>query len=71
MELLRGIWTRKSTRAFNDKPIDKSILKKIILVAFNASFYSNTQPWELVVVIGNKRDEPAISRMRIKRVRSL
>jgi nitroreductase len=55
MELLRGIRTRRSVRAFKDRPIDKPALKKIILAASNAPSYSNTQPWEIAIVAGEKR----------------
>ena len=60
MELLRGIQTRRSVRAFKDRPIEKSILKKIILAATNAPSYSNTQPWEIAIVTGKKKREQLI-----------
>lgn len=54
---MRGIRTRRSVRAFKDKPIDKSILEKIILAASNAPSYSNSQPWEIAVVTGKKKED--------------
>ncbi len=57
MELLRGIRTRRSVRAFENKSIDKPLLEKIILAASNAPSYSNTQPWEISVVTGEKKKE--------------
>ena len=57
MELLRGIQTRRSVRAFKDRPIDPSVLEKIILAASNAPSYTNTQPWEMAVVTGKKKEK--------------
>jgi len=57
MELLRGIQTRRSIRAYTDKPVQNSVLKKIVLAAQNAPSYTNTQPWEMAVVTGKKREE--------------
>lgn len=57
MELIEGITTRKSTRAFQSKPIPKKLLEKIITLARQSPSYTNTQPWEVAVVTGKKRDE--------------
>jgi nitroreductase len=59
MELLRGIQTRKSTRAFRNEPIPKHILERIIQAASKAPSYSNSQPWEVTVVAGDKKSELA------------
>ncbi len=57
MDLIEGIETRKSIRAFRDTPIPEEILNKIFKAASNSPSYTNTQPWEVAVVCGEKRDE--------------
>jgi nitroreductase len=57
MDILEGIKTRKSIRAFKPKPIAKDVLKKMLKAASNSPSYTNTQPWEVVVVRGEKKDE--------------
>jgi nitroreductase len=57
MELLRGIETRRSVRAFTKQSVKKSVLKEILQAAQNAPSYTNTQPWEMFVVTGKKRQE--------------
>jgi nitroreductase len=49
--------TRRSVRAFQDLPVDRVILEKIILAASHAPSYSNTQPWETAVVLGEKKKD--------------
>jgi nitroreductase len=57
MDLIEGIETRCSTRAFKDTQIPEETLNKIIEVAANSPSYTNTQPWEVGVVCGQKRDD--------------
>jgi nitroreductase len=57
MEVLEGIKTRRSTRAFKPDPIDRDVLNKILLAVSSSPSYTNTQPWEVVVVSGKKKDE--------------
>ena len=57
MELLEGIETRRSFRAFKPTPVPKDIIGKILKAAGNSPSYTNTQPWEVAVVSGKKRDE--------------
>ena len=57
MELLEGIKTRWSVRAFKSKSITKDVMKKILQAANNSPSYTNTQPWEVVVVSGKKKNE--------------
>ena len=57
MELLEGIETRRSFRAFEPTPIPKELLEKILKVASNSPSYTNTQPWQVAVVTGQKKDE--------------
>lgn len=57
MELIAGIETRKSFRGFKPTPIPRETLEKILKTAGKSPSYTNTQPWEVIVVTGKKRDE--------------
>jgi nitroreductase len=57
MEMLEGIKTRRSIRAFKPKSIAKGVMKKILQAASKSPSYTNTQPWEVVLVSGKKKDE--------------
>jgi nitroreductase len=57
METLEGIKTRRSIRGFKPTPIPKDVVKKILQAVGNTSSYTNTQPWEVVIVSGKKKDE--------------
>ena len=57
MELLEGIKTRKSTRAFKSTPIPEETMRNILEAAKKSPSYTNTQPWEVAVISGRKRDE--------------
>jgi len=57
MEILEGINTRQSIRAFKPDPIARDVLNKILQAVSNSPSYTNTQPWEVVMVMGKKKDE--------------
>lgn len=57
MELLQGIETRRSIRGFKSTPVPEETIRKILQVASRSPSYTNTQPWEVAVVTGKKRDE--------------
>jgi nitroreductase len=57
MDLIEGIETRRSIRAFRDTPIPEETLNKILKAAANSPSYTNTQPWEVAVVCGEKKEE--------------
>ena len=57
MELLDGIETRRSIRGFEPTPIPEEIMGKILKAASSSPSYTNTQPWEVAVVSGKKKDE--------------
>ncbi len=59
MEILEGIKTRRSVRAFKPNPISREVMKNILEAVSNSPSYTNTQPWEVVVVSGKKREELA------------
>jgi len=57
MELLEGIETRRSCRGFKTTPIKKELIEQVLKAAGRSPSYTNTQPWEVAVVSGKKRDE--------------
>jgi nitroreductase len=54
MELLEGLTTRKSIRAFTNQPVSREVLTKVLDAARWSPSWGNTQPWELAVVEGEK-----------------
>jgi nitroreductase len=57
VELLEGIETRRSLRAFKPSPVSEGVMDKILKAASRSPSYTNTQPWEVAVVSGQKKDE--------------
>ena len=57
MELLEGIETRRSFRAFKPAEISEEIIERILQAASKSPSYRNTQPWEVAVVSGKKKEE--------------
>ncbi|MBI4283074.1 MAG: nitroreductase [Chloroflexi bacterium] len=57
MELLEGIETRRTWRAFKKTAIPVEVLRKVLRAAGNSPSYTNTQPWEVAVVTGKKKEE--------------
>ncbi len=57
MDLLEGIKTRKSFRAFKATPVPEEIIRSVLEAASRSPSFTNTQPWEVAVVSGKKRDE--------------
>lgn len=70
MEILEGIKTRQSIRAFKPKSIAKGVLKKMLQAASNSPSYTNTQPWEVVVVRGEKKDELGRKLLELAKVKA-
>jgi nitroreductase len=56
MELYEVIKSRKSFRSFLPKKVDKEILERILAASNRSPSYMNTQPWEVFVVTGEKKD---------------
>ncbi|MCJ7596577.1 MAG: nitroreductase [Desulfobacterales bacterium] len=56
MDLFKCIEGRKSCRAFLGKKVDKGILEKVLKAANRSPSYRNTQPWEVFVVAGEKKE---------------
>jgi len=61
MELIQGIETRRSIRGFKSDPVPDDIVEKILHTAIKSPSYMNTQPWEVDVIVGVKKD--ALSRI--------
>jgi len=55
MELQQTIKTRKSVRAFLNKQVNSSDIKKILDIAKHSPSGVNMQPWEVAVVSGKKK----------------
>lgn len=53
----QAITSRQSIRAYLDKTVDVKIIKDILEVASRAPSGTNTQPWKVYVVTGQKRTE--------------
>ncbi|MBU3847470.1 MAG: nitroreductase [Candidatus Acinetobacter avistercoris] len=53
----QAITSRQSIRAFLNKAVDVEIIKDILKVASRAPSGTNTQPWKVYVVTGQKRTE--------------
>jgi nitroreductase len=56
MELLEGINTRRSVRAFRSDPVPNEVIEEILKAAGRSPSRSNTQPWEVAVVTGEKKE---------------
>ncbi|MBU2643115.1 nitroreductase [bacterium] len=54
MNLIEGIKKRKSIRGFKPDPVSKEVIVSIIEAACKAPSAMNTQPWEFIVVTGEK-----------------
>ncbi len=57
MELLEGIKSRMSLRAFKSNPVPRETMESILEAAGRSPSYTNTQPWEVVVVSGKRKEE--------------
>lgn len=51
-----AITSRRSVRAFLDKPVDKDEIARILDVAARAPSGTNTQPWKVHVLMGGARE---------------
>src|SRR4030066_2363698 len=70
MEILEGIKARRSIRAFKPKSITKGVMKKILQAVSNSPSYTNTQPWEVVVVSGKKKDDLSRKLLELARAKA-
>ncbi|MEE9610887.1 MAG: nitroreductase [Desulfatiglandales bacterium] len=56
MEFFECLGQRRSYRVFFQKDVDKGVMEKVLKAANRSPSYKNTQPWEVFVVAGEKRD---------------
>jgi nitroreductase len=57
MDAVECIRTRMSIRKFKAEPVPMTLLKTVIDTAKWSPSYKNTQPWEVVIVSGKKKEE--------------
>jgi nitroreductase len=57
MNVSEALATRKSVRAFLDRPVPRSAVEEILLKAARAPSGGNLQPWKVHVLLGPARDE--------------
>ena len=70
MEILDGIKTRQTIRAFKPNPITRDVMQKILQAVSNSPSYTNTQPWEVAVVSGKKKDELGRKLLQLARTKA-
>ena len=63
MDAIECIKTRMSIRKFKSKPVPKEVLLEVINIAKWSPSYKNSQPWEAVILSGDKKE--ALSDMLI------
>ena len=56
MDFFQALEKRVSVRAFLPKKVDKALLEKFLKAASHSPSYMNTQPWEVFVVMGEKKE---------------
>jgi len=56
MDALECIRTRRSIRAFLDRPVERQVLEEVLEAARWAPSYKNSQPWEVVVLTGARKE---------------
>lgn len=56
MDAIECIRTRMSIRKFKPEPVSKEMLLKIVETAMQSPSYKNSQPWEVAIVSGEKKD---------------
>lgn len=64
MEAIDCIRSRRSIRAFEKKPVPRELLEEAVGAACSSPSYKNSQPWEVVIVSGEKKD--ALSSMLVE-----
>jgi nitroreductase len=68
METLECIKTRQSIRAFKPNPVIKDVMEKILQAVSNSPSFLNTQPWEVVIVSGKRKNELARQLLELAKV---
>jgi len=68
MNVSQAIKQRRSIRAYSDKTVDLTLIKKIFTQAQDSPSNCNTQPWHVTVVSGKVRDN--IEKAMVKEIMS-
>jgi len=50
MELMQALTTRRSVRKYEDRPVDRALIRQILTAAMMAPSAGNAQPWQFVVI---------------------
>lgn len=56
MDAVKCIQTRMSIRGFTKNPVPRELLQKVIETACCSPSYKNSQPWEIMVLSGAKKE---------------
>ena len=56
MDAIDCIKTRKSIRKFTEDPVSRDLIMDVIATAQQSPSYKNSQPWEVAVVTGAKKE---------------
>ena len=65
MDLLQALSNRKSVRAYQSTPVSREVIESIFSKALRSPSYTNSQPWDAVVVTGDKRQALSLSLIHI------
>ncbi|CAK8724037.1 Nitroreductase domain-containing protein [Candidatus Electrothrix laxa] len=64
MDAITCMTSRRSIRAFQNKAVPQDLLREIITMACWSPSYKNTQPWQVMVVSGEKKE--GLSQMMVE-----
>lgn len=56
MDAIDCLTSRQSIRAFQEKPVSKELISEVIASASWSPSYKNSQPWQVMVVSGAKKE---------------
>ncbi len=56
METIQCITTRQSIRKFKPEPVPQETLEKLVEISRWSPSYKNTQPWEIMILSGEKKE---------------
>jgi len=57
MKVRDALLARKSVRSFLNKPVSREVIERLLDAARHAPSGANTQPWQVAVVTGEKKQE--------------
>ncbi len=66
MDALECIRNRKSIRKFKPDPVPREVLTEVLETARWSPSYKDSQPWEVIILSGEKKD--ALSRMLLEKL---